>query len=647
PVGASLQSMEARLQASLQTAVATASASMSQVFQDTVIDLAKQNDARFQAMEDRIAPVGARMNDLDRLQKDIQMLMDGLVVLNSGVSVPQTGGNLDRDLDPAVATVFAKTALASRFLRRCKGAATLAERRASTLLQLIRLGKRQWREVHALAPTGVQVNLNLGKGRNRRQVSHELALKKIRQGIERMLPRELFMKKDAAALSPQWAQLLRVEIASPTARPEIIWNAACIREFDLNKDELAEAAAQVLQPEAQEGVSLTAWRAAGAARRVAPLGRRSSLPGMPGPSRVTPPKIVKRKLPCLQTHWRGPVVLGMQETRAGVEATQQLLGARADAGGAAAFFPAQTSGERVVSVPPHAIPGRALRVMASLPGAELRRWNVRNFGFAAEMRHWHQGLRLASGIGKALVSEPRRAQCKQRRDASVRGEPRELQANGPAPIPGKLVKPPRYREIVACYCEEVRQEHLAPPDAYAACVATLQTAAKLLQADLLLATDGGAKGANAMIWRQLARALWRQGAKLARVAMAQNAWACEGQSERAVLKGHAEFERRFLLAQRREAAARMREAQPEAEVESAAELRKLMLAQARALRRRPQLRAPRGARQRLAAQGTVAALAAHRALVFAPPRGPAVERRRAQMQEKYLMRFATPEPEWD
>ncbi|CAK0803472.1 unnamed protein product, partial [Prorocentrum cordatum] len=224
-VEASLQSMEARLQTSLQAAVATASASMPQAFQDTVIDLAKQSDARFLAMEDRIAPAEARMDDLDRMQKDIQMLTDELVVLTSGVSVPQTGGSWDRDPDPAVVTVFAKPtlpkqaveqalaplvaeaqlhdhvrlegdAVSQSLLLRCKGAGALAERRAGTPLQLMRLGPGQWREVRATAPTGAQVNLNLGEDRNRRR---------IRQGIERMLPRKLFMEKDAAALSPQWA----------------------------------------------------------------------------------------------------------------------------------------------------------------------------------------------------------------------------------------------------------------------------------------------------------------------------------------------------------------------------------------------------------------------------------------------------------
>eukprot|EP00959_Pyramimonas_sp_CCMP1952_P116818 2441800-Pyramimonas_sp.AAC.1 len=75
---------------------------------------------------------------------------------------------------------------------------------------------------------------------------------------------------------------------------------------------------------------------------------------------------------------------------------------------------------------------------------------------------------------------------------------------------------PRFREIVELYCAEASWDKLAPPDAYAANVTSLQAAAKLLQTELL-ATNGGAKGPNAMVWRQLARAFWRQDAALARV----------------------------------------------------------------------------------------------------------------------------------
>ncbi|CAK0886382.1 unnamed protein product, partial [Prorocentrum cordatum] len=596
--------MEARLQASLQTAVATASASMSQAFQDTAIDLAKQNDARFQAMEDRIAPVEARMDDLERMQQEIQMLKDELVVLNLGVSVPQTGGNWDRDPDPAaveqtLAPLVAEAqlhdharlesdAVSQGFWLRCKGAATLAERRVNKLPQLMRLGQGQRREVHAPAPTGAQVSLSSGKDRNRRQVTHELAPKKIRQGIERTLPHKLFMEKDAAALSPQRTQLPRVDIASPTAHPNILWNMACIRKFNLNKDEVAEAVAKALQPEAQERCLYMARCSGGAQPGGAGAAHFASWNDRAFASYS--PKIIERKLRYLQTHWRGPVALATQETHAGAETTQQLLGraardverfasapigARADAGGAAIVSPAQTGGGRIVDVPYYVIPGRALRVAASQPGAELRRWNARNFGFTAEMRarllqqiradpvwahaapaaraavivgdsNYGDVLERASRIDKVLVSVPRWALCQQWQAASARSEPRKLHisgasdhampiasitpraprpaAGGPAPTPTKLTKLPRYKEIVERHCEEVCWEPLAPPDAYAAHVTTLRAAAELLQAERL-ATDGGAR---------------RQDAKLARIVMAQNPWAsdaielgAQGQPDRA------------------------------------------------------------------------------------------------------------------
>ncbi|CAK0791982.1 unnamed protein product, partial [Prorocentrum cordatum] len=668
-VEASLQSMEARLQASLQAAVASASSSMSKAFQTALVEMAQQNDGRFQAMEDRIAPIEEKMVQVDQMQREIQKLKEELVVLNAGVPAELSGGSWDRATDTAVVTVFAKTALSKpaveqalaplvaeaqlndhvvlegdavsqRFLLRCKGAAALAARRVNKLLQLMRVGQGQWREIRAAAPTGAQVLLNLGKDRNRRQVSHELALKRIKQGIEGLLPHKLFMEKDAAALSLQWTQLLRVQIESPSACPQVLWNMACIRKFNLDKVALAEAAERVLQPEAQ----FASWNTRAFASYQ--------------------PRLIKKKLRYLQTHWRGPVVLGMQETHAGEETMQQLLGraardvvcfasspigALSDAGGVATVFPAQTSGDRITYIPFDAVPGRALKVSALKSGAELRHWNVHNHGFTADVRtrllqhihadlawaranpvaraavvvgdfnygdvlgqevfsaqppgqapsgprahaqraweeatrlavdlaparatHWHQGLRRASRIDKIMVSVPRWALCQLWQSAAVCGEPREMHINevsdhamviasvapralrprslGPAPIPRRLVMMPRYREIVELYCAEVSWDKLAPPDAYAACVASLQAAAELLQTELL-ATNGGAKGPSAMIWRQLARAVWRQDAALARAVVAQNPWAYDvvelgplGQPHQVTLKGPAAFERRY------------------------------------------------------------------------------------------------------
>eukprot|EP00959_Pyramimonas_sp_CCMP1952_P201260 4208837-Pyramimonas_sp.AAC.1 len=59
----------------------------------------------------------------------------------------------------------------------------------------MRVEQGHWREIHPSAPTGAQVILNLGKDRNRRQVSHELTLTKIKQGIEGLLPHKLFVEK--------------------------------------------------------------------------------------------------------------------------------------------------------------------------------------------------------------------------------------------------------------------------------------------------------------------------------------------------------------------------------------------------------------------------------------------------------------------
>ncbi|CAK0803473.1 unnamed protein product, partial [Prorocentrum cordatum] len=716
-VEASLQSMGARLQASLQAAVASASSSMSQAFQTAILEMAQRNDSRFQAMEDRIVPMEEKMGQVDQMQKEIQKLKEELVVLNTGVPAASTGGNWDRTPDPAVVTVFAKIALSKQAVEQ------------------------------ALAPLVAEAQLNDHVVLEGDAVSHELALKKIKQGIEGLLPHKLFVEKDAAALSMQWAQLLRVQIESPSSCPQVLWNRACIRKFNLDKDALAEEAARVLRPE------FASWNTRAFASYL--------------------PRLIKGKLRYLQTHWRGPVVLGLQETHAGLETMQQLLGriardfvcfasspigAQFDAGGVATVFPAQVNGDRITYSQFDAVPGRALKVTASMTGAELRHWNARNHGFTADVRtqllqhiradlawahaaptaravvvvggdvleqevfgalppgpapsgpraqaqraweeatrmavdlaparatRWHQGLRRASRIDKVLVSVPRWALCQLWQSASVCGEPRELHINevsdhamiiasiapraprprsrGPAPFSRQLVMLPRFREIVELYCAEVCWGELAPPDAHAACVTSLQAAAKLLQNELLT-TNGGAKGPNAAIWRQLARAFWRQDAALARVVMAQNPWANDvielgalGQPHRVTLKDPAEFERRYTLAQRREAAANSRAAQAEAEEESAEELRKRMISQGRALRRRAQLWAPRGARQHLAAvdlphgavttqEGMAAALAAHWKPVFDPPKGPVSERRKARLQELYLERFATPAPEWD
>eukprot|EP00959_Pyramimonas_sp_CCMP1952_P265421 5549995-Pyramimonas_sp.AAC.1 len=87
---------------------------MSQAFQTALLEMAKQNDSRFQAMEDRNTPIEEKMAQVDLMQKEIQKLKEELVVLNAGVSAAPSGGNWDRTPDPAVVTVFAKAALSKQ-----------------------------------------------------------------------------------------------------------------------------------------------------------------------------------------------------------------------------------------------------------------------------------------------------------------------------------------------------------------------------------------------------------------------------------------------------------------------------------------------------------------------------------------------------
>ena len=111
--------------------------------------------------------------------------------------------------------------------------------------------------------------------------------------------------------------------------------------------------------------------------------------------------------------------------------------------------------------------------------------------------------------------------------ASLLRRPRPTRdADAPAAIPRGAVANPRFKEIAEGDLGMVELQCQAPPDEYKYFTRILQAAALDVQNEVLIA-EGWTKGATAIIWRQLARAYWRQNWRLALLVVSQNKWARE------------------------------------------------------------------------------------------------------------------------
>eukprot|EP00959_Pyramimonas_sp_CCMP1952_P245099 5122371-Pyramimonas_sp.AAC.1 len=71
-------------------------------------------------------------------------------------------------------------ALAQRFVLRFKGDTGLASRRANKVLGAMRIGPSDWRRLACRTPGGEPVEVSIGPDKNRSQITHELALKKLK-----------------------------------------------------------------------------------------------------------------------------------------------------------------------------------------------------------------------------------------------------------------------------------------------------------------------------------------------------------------------------------------------------------------------------------------------------------------------------------
>ncbi|CAK0872418.1 unnamed protein product, partial [Prorocentrum cordatum] len=430
-----------------------------------------------------------------------------------------------------------------RFKLRCLGATGLAERRCGKLLELLRTGPSSW------------VHLNVGKDRNQSQISHEIQLKRLRTELREHIADRLFVGKDTIAV--KWRQLVRLSIAAPGAKPQVSWNMAAVRSIGQAEQALQIVADRALAPEG-ESIHLGTWNC----RALKQTGKQGI-------------RKVKKKLKYLQNYWKGPVILGYKRRQ------RQWL---------------------------DALRG-ATELMAGKP------------------THWNASTRTSTTIDRMFVGLPRWALCQGRQSCQLRGEARGLHIRGvsdhslavaslmrrprpqrdpgvPAAIPRDIAMGPRFKEIAQGYLEAAPLQHLSPPDECKFYARFRRAAADDVQHELLVA-EGWSRGSSAIIWRQLARACWRQNWRLAQLVVTQNARAQElarvdTEAKAAQIINYSEFQRRYNIAQRKEAAS-MRRRLEEDTMHETDENRKMQLsAQLRALRRRARLRAPISARRYLA-----------------------------------------------
>ncbi|CAK0801534.1 unnamed protein product, partial [Prorocentrum cordatum] len=333
-------------------------------------------------------------------------------------------------------------------------------------------------------------------------ISHEIYLKRIKAALQETIEARLFADKEANAITVKWRQLLKLSIASPGATPTVSWNMVAVRAIGQTQEALQAVVDRVLEPED------LAWAHQCPATR--------------------------------STFIVGDFNFGDYDETDNFlddDQPQQAQVAQPSSGGGGRAHAAPASGQTAR--------------LARRPGQ--RQW-LEALREATEMMpgkptHWNASTRTSSSIDRVFVGVPRWQLCQGWQTCQVRGEAREMHIRGisdhslvaaslmrrtpghrrpdtPAAIPLAVIQRPRFKEIVDGYLAMVPLQSQEPPDEYKYFTRILQAAAKDVQNEILVA-EGWTKGASAIIWRQLARAFWRQDWKLAQLVVAQNAWARE------------------------------------------------------------------------------------------------------------------------
>jgi len=144
--------------------------------------------------------------------------------------------------------------LGKRCVFRFKGPPELAARRAAKVLGCMRLGRGEWRKPKASTPSGHEVDIYVGADQNRRQVLHELTLKKLSLALGRVVGNNarIFVDKQKFALTSQWKSFLRLSIDGPDSKPTVVWKPTALAALGLRREDLEPIVEATLAPEDED-----------------------------------------------------------------------------------------------------------------------------------------------------------------------------------------------------------------------------------------------------------------------------------------------------------------------------------------------------------------------------------------------------------
>ena len=273
-----------QVQASITTAVTSAVvASVDAALTAGLAQIQGVMEARVGAVEGRLQGVEQKQLDIERrLRDDIAQLREQMGIMSRAEPCAAPAGpDWDRPPDLAAVVLRSKEELPSdafkqaiapiladagmgpdsfvveaeplgkRCVYRFKGPPELGARRAAKVLGCMRLGRGEWRKPRATTPAGHETDVFVGADQNRKQVLHELTLKKLAVALGRVVGggHRIFVDKQKYVLSIQWKSFLRLAIEGPNSKPVVVWSPSALAAVGLRREDLEPTIEAALAPD--------------------------------------------------------------------------------------------------------------------------------------------------------------------------------------------------------------------------------------------------------------------------------------------------------------------------------------------------------------------------------------------------------------
>ena len=126
----------------------------------------------------------------------------------------------------------------------------MAARRITRLLDNQSLGPGRWARHFTKNLDGEDIEVFMGRDKNKQQIREEVYLKKAKKVLEPKLDKgvSLFVVKHKRLISADWKDLVQISAPSEEGRPIIRWKLSVLEQFSLDRVALDEEIQSVCAP---------------------------------------------------------------------------------------------------------------------------------------------------------------------------------------------------------------------------------------------------------------------------------------------------------------------------------------------------------------------------------------------------------------